>query len=139
MAIERWTDDKLDTLADTVDRLVNQVQQLSFHMEQVGARLERTTQSLDALVNAIATDRASLTEAKPDRLPTPDPRADWSSRLTLLEGQMQHLTQRIQYLEQRERAVNTVPATPIVLIEDDDMEDTPDEILWDFMEPNSNS
>lgn len=139
MAIERWTDDKLDTLADTVDRLANQVQQLSFQMEQVGARLERTTQSLDALVNAIATDRASLTEAKPDRLPTPDPKADWSSRLTLLEGQMQHLTQRIQYLEQRERAVNTVPATPIVLIEDDDMEDTPDEILWDFMEPNSNS
>lgn len=132
MATEQWTDDKLDKLANVVNQLVNQVQQLTHQSSQLGAQLERTTQSLDALVSAMTVDRGSLTKPQSFK-----PETDWLSRLTMLEELVHHLTQRIQYLERRELAVSTVPAP--ALIEDDDIEDAPDEILWDFMEPNSNS
>jgi hypothetical protein len=60
---------------------------------------------------------------------------EWLSRLSALEAQVQQLTQQLGYLERRLPAGITVGMTAPALVEEEDIDDEPDEILWDFMEP----
>lgn len=136
MTIERWTDERLDKLADGVERLVGQLEQLGEQIRLLGNRIEQTCDRVDALV-----------EGKPDRnqsapavAPQPSSQSSpLSGRVTTLEAQMQQLTQRVQYLERREVVHLAAQVQPIPVIgedEDDGVEDEPDEILWDFFDPS---
>lgn len=140
MSIEQWTDQKLDKLADIVDRLVRQVDRLSSQIDQLGSRLERTADSVDALIGVIQPQMGSSSEAithptDPPTDPSIDPSIDWATRVSALEAQMQQLTQRVQGLE-RSQFISHVPRSGIPL-EEEEIEDEPDEILWDFIEPDS--
>jgi outer membrane murein-binding lipoprotein Lpp len=136
VTIERWTDQKLDKLADIVDRLVSQADRLSSQIDQLGSRLERTADSIDALIGVVQPQMGSVPEAVANPTdPQTDPSIDWVARVSALEAQVQQLAQRVQGLE-RNQFISHVPHSGITL-EEEEIEDEPDEILWDFMEPDS--
>ncbi|QYO62355.1 hypothetical protein [Leptolyngbya sp. 7M] len=73
---------------------------------------------------------------------------DWPTRLATVEQQMQQLTQQVQQLERRiathyttnDNLANLSLAVAVPLpgpLPEDEVDDEPDEILWDFMEPSN--
>jgi hypothetical protein len=135
MTIERWTDERLDKLADGMERLIGQLHRVSHQMSdqisQLGNRIEQTCDRVDALIEGKQDNDPSRPAAPPSHL---------LDRLTVLESQMQQLMQRVQYLERREVSQLAIQVQPRgVAAEDemdDDVEDEPDEILWDFFNPS---
>lgn len=146
--MEQWTDERLDKLANTVERLAEHMQQMHHQIEQLGNRVEQTCSRADSLVAAISSQPMPLETiyvADPsDGLPP----ADWFTRLATVEQQMQQLTEQIKHLERRFAATlkpsnlncsNFNLSVPTPPFGEDDVDDEPDEILWDFIEPSSNS
>lgn len=145
MAIERWTDQRLDKLAESMERLIGQLHLLGNQISQVGNRVEQTCNRVDTFVDL---GRADPSPSADSNHPAPNRHrsveqtvgqtVDQSSypldRLTALESQMQQLTQRVQYLERRE-VVLSPQVLPALAVEEEDIEDEPDEILWDFLDP----
>lgn len=139
VTIERWTDARLDKLADGVEKLIEQLHQVSDQISdqitQNGSRIERTCERVDAFIEGKHDDeRSSSASVEPAHL---------LDRLTVLESQMQQLMQRVQYLERREVSQLAIQVQPGIMAEetesndiDDDVEDEPDEILWDFFDPS---
>jgi hypothetical protein len=145
VASQEWTDERLNHLA-------TQVEKISIELSQLGQRVEQVCSSVDRLVTAIT---VSPTVTAPTVVPTgstglqkpvqlmnqlsaqvPIPQSqEWLSRLSALEAQVQQLTQQLGYLERRLPAGITVGMTAPALVEEEDIDDEPDEILWDFMEP----
>lgn len=137
--MERWTDQKLDKLADAVERLADQMQQMHRQIGHLGNRVEQTCTSADSLVAVISTQPMPLeTTYLADASDVPP--TDWLDRLATLEQQVLQLTEQVKHLERR-AAANLNPsitlAGPTAPFVDDDVDDEPDEILWDFIEPTS--
>ncbi len=130
MPSERWTSKKLNRLADGVDQLMAQVQQMQLQIVHLSDRVDRTCNSLDRLVNAL--QNAKSTQPEPIETPANDA---LNSRMQQMEQQLHQLSDRVKSLERRELTLSPPQLQP-VLIEDDDVEDEPDEILWDFLEPS---
>lgn len=133
-----WTDKKLHKLTDRVDQLTVQVQQMGAQMSELGQRIDQTRGSIDQLVDLIRTNLSQsegvMTPSQQhDRQQHDRQLSDLLNRFNQIEQQMLHLSNRVNYLESR-NATSMFPQTQPVFSEDE-IEDEPDEILWDFMEP----
>lgn len=129
-SVTEWTNERLNQLADSVERLTDLVQQMGSQIGQLGQRVEQTRSSVDDLVNVVTISMPPTFRA-PANLNPPDKQLD---RLAALEQQMQQLTQRVKSLEQQLVSVPSPMTVPLEL--DEEIEDEPDEILWDFIEPD---
>lgn len=139
MSTKRWTKKKLNRLADVVSQLTIQVQQMQLQMVQLSDRVDRTCHSLDGLVNALQQGPAKQPEPNPSPTDAALTNAALNARFQQMEQQIQQLGDRVKALERRELTMLPPPIQPPVqpmLMEDDDIEDEPDEILWDFLEPS---
>jgi CII-binding regulator of phage lambda lysogenization HflD len=134
VAIEQWNDEKLNKLAEIVNHLAGQLQQISNQVTQLGYRVEQMRSSVDHLVSVIETYSFPQQEVV-SRTPNLQ-KQDWLDRLTQLEEQVNHLSNRIKYLERQDAAFK-MPIQPTFVVDEDEIEDEPDEILWDFMEPST--
>jgi hypothetical protein len=147
VSIERWTDERLDKLADGVEQVVGQLDRLGNQISLLGNRIEQTCNRVDAFVeskhdsiqSSPLTDKQLSDQFSTQSNHQSSPLLD---RVTTLESQMQQLMQRVQYLERREVAHLTAQVQAVTGVgavgddEDDGIEDEPDEILWDFFDPS---
>jgi chaperonin cofactor prefoldin len=145
--MEQWTDERLNKLANTVERLAEQMQQMHQRIDQLGDQIEQTCSNADSLMTAIST-QPMLVETTYLDDSSDSPSVDWVARLATVEQQMQQLTEQIKHLERRLTAnfnpsnlnlANFNRSVPTAPFAEDDVDDEPDEVLWDFIEPTSNS
>ncbi|MFM7423871.1 MAG: hypothetical protein ACKO7W_02510 [Elainella sp.] len=126
---------KLDRLADLINQRFDQLEgragalSLPSHRPDPAHTPDRQNQTAEA--EAVR---------QPPEATHPQPEPIWQTRLTELEQQVQQLTRRVQDLE-RQAFNPTLGGLGVseIILEDDDMEDQPDEILWEFMEPGERS
>jgi phage shock protein A len=152
MSKKRWTHKKLNQLADLVEVLALQVQQmqgqiglLSHQVEQTCLRLDRLTEVMhaaDVTQPTPAIESTSITESDSSRLTRIEFKLNQIElrlnqgelRLNRGDGRLDRLEARLQVLEGRQEQVASV-LPPIRMDDSDEIEDEPDEVLWDFLDP----
>lgn len=129
---KQWTNKKLSKLAETVSQFASQLELLQEQVSQMNQTVAYSSGRIDTLIQVLAgqsdlpSDPAIRTEAVVE-----------SDRLEAITTQVQQLNYRLQILERRELSQAAVGL--LESIEDEEIEDEPDEVLWDFIEPGASS
>ncbi len=136
MTNQQWTEERLSRLAD-------QVEQIGSQLGELGNRVEQICGSVDRLVALMTTSLPAASTSAKEIASPPEPLQLSLTRLTALEAQVQQLTQRLSDLERQHvtqvaesSAQERTSLIGLAELEDEEIDDEPDEILWDFMEPS---
>lgn len=141
MATDRWSDKRLSQLADLIERLATQVQQLHGQVGQVSQQVEQTCLRVDQLTATIRSSNASsnaspaVSGATPDVFASVDTARTISNDLMRLEARLEQLDRRVKGLEHPPVAAPLLQPAVVAHTDDDEIEDEPDEVLWDFLDP----
>jgi chromosome segregation ATPase len=114
-------------------QIVQSLSQIATQVSQLAAQLQQIGLQLNALGQQVAQNQVAVEQAAVDQTANSTPQPELLERFASLEELVQKLSIRVNMLERREVAF-TAPLQPAVEL-DEDTEDEPDEILWDFIEP----
>lgn len=118
-------------------QIVQSLSQIATQVSQLAAQLQQIGLQLNALGQQVAQNQVAVEQAAVNQTANSTPQPELLERFASLEELVQKLSIRVNMLERREVAF-TAPLQPAVqpAVElDEDTEDEPDEILWDFIEP----